>query len=920
MRPVFDPTGGPDVLVEKMVGKAYDTVRRVSLSLPELQRLDGVLGEIQDLATNVVAAELETQLPAVLVEVDSKANTAVTGYLGEAVPPIMNHIQQKADEIDVVAENVDAVAAQASNSAVVAGNGASVAQSESARATDEANRAEQAATVATLSSTIFETKELGIAGTADGEYFSTPSASTQEYLILWHHVGAEAVYVDSYPSASAIFSQNTWYDPFGETLFSRPSLGFGNKLCYFGSLNLVSASTPYLGKPSLTSPSGNVQRLAPLTQLGRAAGDTVRFAVDVHTDLAGPILSVFFRNLDGGVVGTYNTSATSTTPPSGRNILVTMPLVIPNGTSYIEVRVTGAGGAIELYAVACGTGSAVPKIDYSPAAIRYDGLVTTQKNLWPDPLLRQHQAGIQFHDGWGFAQIAGVAVPGFVTKSNNSPFPDKNVIRLPTGAGQHDMNIDARRLGLRLGSKVTFVLAVYAAQNINVAIFGRNAAGAVVGDSLAVDYIWANGAALYEIRKTVIVDQLLLDTVKFFQVRLLNGRTVGATPVEICARGCFVSETDPLLFDDCYAEDLQAIEMSRRTSFGENTLRETQKRLTGILFGSAITKQLKTAHIGDSYTHLPARWMQPFATYMQGKYGDGGPGWIGFGNPDAGSGNINGQNWQGLSVTVTGTWTSAYATAPGPDICSVSSANVANQYRVNNLPAGLSALQLYALPSAAILEYTTDGGATWLEADLSVGSGATVANLTIPATGFNLWMRPKTGTCTLYGIDAQKANGHRVHKLGATGSSAAQWATQTATATWKASMTALDPNLVSIMLATNDQTGSTAPWVVGGYIETIIANVRLALPLADIAVLMPAENQRSNNVKMAAYAAVVRELCARLNVAFCDLQQDYGIDPADYASGSARNWYSPDLIHPNPATDGGLPIAARMVKLLKWGL
>lgn len=204
MRPVFDPTGGPDVLVEKMVGKAYDTVRRVSLSLPELQRLDGVLEEIPDLATNVVAAELETQLPAVLVEVDSKANTAVTGYLGEAVPPIMNHIQQKAEEIDVVAENVDAVAAQASNSAVVAGNGASAAQSESARATDEANRAEQAATVATLSSTIFETKELGIAGTTDGDYFSTPSASTQEYLILWHHVGAEAIYVDSYPSKAAL--------------------------------------------------------------------------------------------------------------------------------------------------------------------------------------------------------------------------------------------------------------------------------------------------------------------------------------------------------------------------------------------------------------------------------------------------------------------------------------------------------------------------------------------------------------------------------------------------------------------------------------------------------------------------------------------------------------------------------------------
>lgn len=466
---------------------------------------------------------------------------------------------------------------------------------------------------------------------------------------------------------------------------------------------------------------------------------------------------------------------------------------------------------------------------------------------------------------------------------------------------------------------MTVSLVVYSAQSINFSVFGRDAAGATVGDPSNVSYTWSS-AMVQEIRKTLTVDQTMLDAVKFIQVRILNGQTVGATPIEICARGIFVGDTAPMLFDDCYADDQAAIERKRLSVFGESTLRETQKRLTGILFGSTITKQLKTAHIGDSYTHLPVRWTQPFATYMQGRFGDGGPGWVGFGNPDAGSGNINGQNWLGLTITVTGTWTSAYATAPGPDICSVASSNVANQYRVNGLPAGLSAVQLYALTAAATVEYSTDGGTIWSPVDLSVGSGVTVATLTVPATGFNLWVRPATGTCTLYGIDAQKATGHRVHKLGATGSSAAQWATQTATATWKASMTALDPNLVSIMLATNDQTGSTAPWVVGGYIETIIANVRLALPLADIAVLMPAENQRSNNVKMAAYASVVRELCARLNVAFCDLQQDYGIDPADYASSSARNWYSADLIHPNPATDGGLPIAARMVKLLKNGL
>ncbi|WP_443501521.1 hypothetical protein, partial [Pseudomonas helleri] len=383
--------------------------------------------------------------------------------------------------------------------------------------------------------------------------------------------------------------------------------------CYQGTFNSSSTNTPYTGKPSLFSATGNVQRLAPLAQLGRKAGESVRFAVDILTALPGPILSIFFRDANSAVLSTYNTSATSSTPPAGRNIIATPALVIPAGTNFVEVRAAGAGSSVELFAVACGVGAGMPEFAYPPASARYENFTTTQKNLWPDPLLRQHQAGIQFHDGWGFAQIAGVAVPGVVAKSNNSPFPDKNVIRLPTGAGQHDMNIDARRLGLRLGSKVTFVLAVYAAQSINVSIFGRDAAGAVVGDSGSVSYTWASGAALYEIRKSITVDQVMLDTVKFFQVRLLNGQTVGPTPVEICARGCFVGDTEPLLFDDCYEDDIRAIEAARYATFGENTLRETKQRLTAMKFGSAVTKQLITAHIGDSYTHLPVRWIQPFA-------------------------------------------------------------------------------------------------------------------------------------------------------------------------------------------------------------------------------------------------------------------------------------------------------------------
>ncbi|MFV6741542.1 hypothetical protein ACNPHZ_27315, partial [Klebsiella pneumoniae] len=79
---------------------------------------------------------------------------------------------------------------------------------------------------------------------------------------------------------------------------------------------------------------------------------------------------------------------------------------------------------------------------------------------------------------------------------------------------------------------------------------------------------------------------------------------------------------------------------------------------------------------------------------------------------------------------------------------------------------------------------------------------------------------------------------------------------------------------------------------------------------------MPCENQRNNNVAMAAYASVVRDVCALNRVAYHNLQIDYGDKPSDYASTSPRNWFNADGIHPDPATGGGLPIVSAVLKLM----
>lgn len=89
-------------------------------------------------------------------------------------------------------------------------NAAAAAESEANAATSEANAlayktdAEAARDAAILATNIFANTAAGHAGTADGEYFSIPSASATGFLDLYLHSGASDVFQDTYPSIAAL--------------------------------------------------------------------------------------------------------------------------------------------------------------------------------------------------------------------------------------------------------------------------------------------------------------------------------------------------------------------------------------------------------------------------------------------------------------------------------------------------------------------------------------------------------------------------------------------------------------------------------------------------------------------------------------------------------------------------------------------
>lgn len=331
--------------------------------------------------------------------------------------------------------------------------------------------------------------------------------------------------------------------------------------------------------------------------------------------------------------------------------------------------------------------------------------------------------------------------------------------------------------------------------------------------------------------------------------------------------------------------------------------------------------QIVIAMIGDSYTHDASRYSGAVASTLIAELGDAGGGWVGFASL---SGDING-NVRPASYVLSriGTWgegtSSNYYTIPGPDLGQAASSTAGDRQTVTG-PASptLSAVRFFWNGTAnGVMRYRWNGG-SWTNINVQ-GSGVQSALLGgLPGSGaWTLDMEVVSGTCQPMGIDIQSAaSGVRVHKLGCTGSRANQWAAVDATQ-WQASITSLAPQLVTIMLGTNDQTIARTPAEFAADLTTIITRVKTAMPSVDIAIMMPAENQRGLATLMSTYAAAAVEVALTQGCAYLDTQYLFGdaSNPTEYGSGGAIPLYSADLVHPN-ATTGGRVIVDGVMRLL----
>ena len=483
---------------------------------------------------------------------------------------------------------------------------------------------------------------------------------------------------------------NLVYDPFGEMLSVRPKQGLPagvvDAMSYAGTLIQNSANSPW-GKTGIQNTSGvGADRIISLSSMGVKPGDTITVRLAAWFASTGGTFQVFCRNASGVL-----SSATIAASASGFNDGSTT-LTIPASTTYLTLRASGAM-VKELVAIGVAFGRSRPEFIYGSLPAEYSGYQRQQINLWPDPWYRRYECGETCIDGWGPAQVAGVSLPAYVADYSGSPFLRKKSLIIPVGGGQTDINISAKRLGLRAGDSLTVALGVVSSQAINVAAYFRTASGTVISDSSSQLFQFPTQQYQTLVR-TIAITQTIVDTAGYLQIRLMNGQTVGAAGVYVVARGLFVGNGSPVLSDDTYRQDVDYT-TSRAFTLNQDSLRETHKRLMNRRLSQSAT--LVTAHIGDSWTHLWNRWSGIFAGKMQADYGSAGIGYIGFGYPsEAGFGQYNGNILGQITLTKTGTWTPTYAAAQSADICSVSSSDTTATFRANGIPANASSVRLFA--------------------------------------------------------------------------------------------------------------------------------------------------------------------------------------------------------------------------------
>lgn len=351
-------------------------------------------------------------------------------------------------------------------------------------------------------------------------------------------------------------------------------------------------------------------------------------------------------------------------------------------------------------------------------------------------------------------------------------------------------------------------------------------------------------------------------------------------------------------------------------------LRQLKQKL--FLLSAGADVQLDVPFFGDSWTDATFRYVEEIAIWLTETYGDGGPGWIGFGFPAHDTNAIHG-NARGNHYTAakSGTWTSDFCNgaAIGPDVSNAKSSEAGAKYTIiayAPCTAVLDELRLF-------WEGTANGVVRYRMGDYSgAGSRGNIASYSLGAwTSLNVqgsghqsaelaglpttphWgceIEVVSGSVRLNGLNGKAAGpGVRVHKLGCTGSMVTGWTASDADE-FQAALTTLGGDTAIGIWGTNEKAANQPLPTWDAALREFWGRVREALPAADLGIGMPCENVTEKNHTMAEYAQVAFGVAEAIDAAWLNLQSAFGKNAADYAHGSANPLMRDDNAHPLAAS------------------
>ncbi len=752
---------------------------------------------------------------------------------------------------------------------------------------------------------------------------------------------------------------NIMFDPFGDLIAATH--GGGSLLdndvftgdgpivtpVGWGTPRAVSPDSPW-GKAGLqsvyytVSTRNQVRRIVKIAKglAGLSNGDKARIRVKANFASSGGAINIYFRDAANATISGANQLFAG--QAAGLVEVTTRTIVVPSNADHLLVEVIHTTGLCELLGVAVGLGGR-PSWQGAPTPAAHLGRTRRQRNAAPDAFFRLHAAGITTVDGYPVMQDV---TPNVVTVSA-SPYKPKlgNLISVSTAANRR---IAAKRLGMQLGQKLTFVQAFLFANDspsFGLGFNFRRTDTTVVSTqtkTFATGYFKA-GVVTYAVF-TVNVTQAMLDETEYVELRYNVAGTAITGGYHILGLGIYVGEEYPLLDDSSAADDMGAIERkaiadtiaamgSVPNHYKGKALRETRMRLMQRAFDEAA--RIVHLAIGDSHTHNRARYCDPFLQRMQNRkndagnaVGDGGGGWVGFGSLSGTNDNGNARSTYGYTRTGSGWDVSAYYTGGGPDLGAITSSTPGDRVTLTKpaSPTHTDAKLFWKGTADGVVRYSWDNGSNWTTRNVqgTVGNlGTASLNTGMPAGAGTLIIEVVSGSCTLHGLDwVSAASGYVLHKCGATGSAASSWIGVNA-AQQQASWTALAPTIVSILLGVNDNNTPVTKAVYKANVEAIILRVRAAVPTADIWLIAPAQTPRIKSVLLAEYAAALYELAVQYGCCFTSLQDVFGdaSNPSQYSSQGARPWFQDDGsdgdgtndIHPNTTT-GSRSMVADMVR------